>query len=64
MLFWVPSHVEIPRNKEADNAAREALDENLDKTEEYPPQGLGELEQHEEQRTGYSKATHSQIINH
>jgi hypothetical protein len=31
MLLWVPSHVRIPGNDEAENAAREALDENLDK---------------------------------
>jgi hypothetical protein len=44
-LLWVPSH-------EADNAAKEALNENLDRTEEYPPQDLANwiAEQHEEQQ--------------
>jgi ribonuclease HI len=32
-LLWVPSHVEIPMNENTDSAAREALDEHLDRTE-------------------------------
>jgi hypothetical protein len=92
--------VEIPGNEKANNAEREELNENPDKTEEYPPQDLANwiTEKHEEQqqtgsemrnqkqqrtkrndtskmkrrdqvvirrqRTGYSTATHSQIINH
>jgi ribonuclease HI len=45
-LLWVPSHsqVRIPENEEVENAARDALDENLDNTEEYPPAGLSKLE--------------------
>jgi ribonuclease HI len=39
-LLWVPSHVEIAENEELHKAAREALNENLDKTEEYPAQDL------------------------
>jgi hypothetical protein len=43
--------VGIPGNEEADNVARKALNENLDKTKEYPPQDLVNwiTEQHEEQ---------------
>jgi hypothetical protein len=104
-LLWVPSHVGIPRNEKADKAAKEALDEQLDRTEEYPPQDLAKWiiqqldenqQTHWEQndsemrnpkthrtksndtsamkrnnqvvmsrlRTGYTRATHSQIINH
>jgi ribonuclease HI len=49
-LLWIPSHVVIPGNEEADNAAREALNENLDRT--YPPQDLANwiTEQHEDQQ--------------
>jgi hypothetical protein len=32
--------VEIPGNEKVDLAAREALDEQLDRIEEYPPQDL------------------------
>jgi ribonuclease HI len=34
-LLWVPSHVGIPKNEEAENAARDELDENLDNTLSY-----------------------------
>jgi hypothetical protein len=39
-------------NEEADNAAKESLDENLEKPEEYPPQDLANwmTQQHEEQQ--------------
>jgi hypothetical protein len=39
-LLWVPSQVGIPGNKKADSAAKEALDEQLEKTEEYLPPDL------------------------
>jgi hypothetical protein len=39
-LLRVPSQVGIPENEEPDNAAKESLDENLDKTEEYLPYDL------------------------
>jgi hypothetical protein len=44
--------VGIPGNEEADNAVRESLNKNLDKTEEYPLQDLVNwiTEQHEEQQ--------------
>jgi hypothetical protein len=44
--------VEIPENEDAENAAREALDENLNKTEEYSPEDLANwiTEQHEKQQ--------------
>jgi hypothetical protein len=32
--------VRIPANEKADSATKEALDEQLDRTEEYPPQDL------------------------
>jgi ribonuclease HI len=39
-LLMVPSHVGIPVNENADSAAKKALDEQLDRTEEYHPQDL------------------------
>jgi ribonuclease HI len=39
-LLWVSSHVGIPGNEQADSAAKEALDEQIDRPEEYPPQDL------------------------
>jgi transposase InsO family protein len=40
--------VNIPENEEVDNAVREALNKNLDRTEEYPPNWI--TEQQEEQQ--------------
>jgi hypothetical protein len=39
-LLWVLSHVGIPGNGTADNAAQEALNEEIHNTEKYPPQDL------------------------
>jgi ribonuclease HI len=39
-LLWVPSHVEIPGNEKADQAAKAALDEDISTTERYPPDDL------------------------
>jgi hypothetical protein len=39
-LLWVSSHVGIPGNKSADEAAKEALNEETHHTETYPPQDL------------------------
>jgi ribonuclease HI len=36
-LPWVLSHVGISGNEKVDSVAREALDEDLDRTEEYTP---------------------------
>jgi ribonuclease HI len=33
--LWVPSHVQIPGNKEADNATKESFGDKVEKTE-YP----------------------------
>jgi ribonuclease HI len=39
-LLWVPSHVGIPENEAADDAAKEALNKKTHHTETYPPQDL------------------------
>jgi hypothetical protein len=39
-LLGVPSHVEIPGNEKTDQAAEEALDEDMSTTERYPPDDL------------------------
>jgi hypothetical protein len=39
-LPWVPSHKEISGNEKADQAAKEALDEDISTTERYPPDHL------------------------
>jgi hypothetical protein len=36
-LLWVLSHKRIPGNEKADQAAKEALDEEIPTTERYPP---------------------------
>jgi ribonuclease HI len=51
-LLWLPNHVRIQENKEVDNVAKESLDKNLEKTQEYPPQDLANwmTQEHEEQQ--------------
>jgi ribonuclease HI len=39
-LLWVPSHKEIPGNKKDNQAAKEALDEDISTTGRYPPDDL------------------------
>jgi ribonuclease HI len=40
-LLWVPSHVGIPSgNEKADQAAKEALDEDISTTERYSPDDM------------------------
>jgi hypothetical protein len=39
-LLWVPSQRGIPGNEKADQAAKEALDEDIPTTERYPPDDL------------------------
>jgi hypothetical protein len=55
----------IPGKGETDNVAKESLDENLEKTEEYPPQGLANriTKQHEEQQQRKWEQTDSKIRN-
>jgi ribonuclease HI len=42
-LLWVSSHVKIPGNEVADEAAKEALDEEIQQNEKYPPQDLKKI---------------------
>jgi hypothetical protein len=64
-LLWVPSHVEIPGNEEADDVAKESLDDNLEKTEKYPPQDLANwmAQQLEEQQQRKWEQTDSEMRN-
>jgi ribonuclease HI len=39
-LMWIPSHSEIMRNERADEAAKNALEEDINDRELYPPQDL------------------------
>jgi ribonuclease HI len=39
-LLWVPSHVGIPGNEKADQAAKQTLDEDISTTERNPPDDL------------------------
>jgi hypothetical protein len=39
-LLWVPTHLGFPGNETTDEAAKEALDEEIQHYEKYPPQDL------------------------
>jgi hypothetical protein len=40
LFIWVPSHKRIPSNKKANQAVKEALDEDIPTSEKYPPDDL------------------------
>jgi hypothetical protein len=39
-LLWVPGHICIPGNEQADEEAKAALDDDIQQNEEYPPKDL------------------------
>jgi ribonuclease HI len=39
-LLWVPGHMSIPGNEQADEEAKTALDDEMQQKEAYPPKDL------------------------
>jgi ribonuclease HI len=50
-LLWVLSYKGIPGNEKADQAAKEALDEDISTTKRYPPDDLKQRDERKENRT-------------
>jgi hypothetical protein len=56
-LMWIPSHSEITRNERADEAAKNAVEEDINGRELYPPQELIVHREKTPEHTGWQNDT-------